>query len=371
MNKENYDLIRRSVDVDNASEFNHLIGGNLLFMSLSANATAPEGYIPQPPRETANLFRTMFSRNNQQLHVYFHPDLLSYPKHKFALCLDSYLQWGWKQPGITAIIGGIESETDEFHIDILVFNNGRLIEVYDRELPGTGNRRFASDAQSVVSEVIQKHSAARVYLAAPLSNWDIEETQFLTKSEFGKLRFKTLSTGGNKVADFVAPALISTVSIAAFVSIIGIDWVKYKESTELFQKEASDPIIVKQGGVDTYYINVMSQRRMFMDRPRQQVLLSSNARKIINAVGSVPNVQIVELKLPAPLDSGSTTSDRPKDVWMSISVPKAPGSGLSQLEELSTLLTKTNGIDIGSTHQKWQEDQQNRIYSLEGYIHGK
>lgn len=371
MNNENYDLIRRSFDVDNASESNHLISGNLLFVSLSAKATAPEGYIAQQPRETANLYRTIFSRNNQQLHVYFHPDLLNYPKHKFALCLDSYLQWGWKQTGITVVIGGIESEFDDFHVDILVFSSGRLIEVYDRELPGTGNRRFASDAQSVVAEVIQKHPSASVYVAAPLSKWDVEETQFLTKSEFAKLRFKTLSVKENTVADFIIPILISTLSVAAFVSVIGMDWMKYKESKEQFQKAAADPVIVKQGGVDTYYINVMSQRRMFMDSPRQQVLLSSNARTIINAVSSVPNVRIIELKLPAPLDSGAITTDRPKDVWISLSVPKSTGSGLSQLEELSTSLTSFNGIDIGSTHQKWQEDQQNRIYSLEGYIHGK
>lgn len=371
MSNFKYNVIRNISDLSLGAERRNLIGGNLLFMTLNAKLAPPEGFVPQISRDTLKGIRPYLQRNPPQLYVYVHPDLIQYPKCLFAFCLDAYLNWGLKQgKGITALIGGIENQNDDFNVDVLIFESGQLIEVYDREMPGTDSRRFEAGSQSVVNEIIQKYPSAKVCQSAPLSNWNIEHVQYIENTAIDRLAYKSISGGSSAKATYLYPALIGVASVGIFGALITFDWIHYQDSTSRFHKAANDPIIKKQGGVDTFYINAMTQRRLFMESPRKQDILSRQTQHIIRAIGAIPNAQIVEIKLPGPPASNTTLSSRAPDVWMRISVPMSPGPAMTQLEEILTILSKSSGMDVGSAQQRWQDEQNRRIFTLEGFIHG-
>ncbi len=97
-----------------------LIGGQLVFASLSGSVTPPKGFLPQMPRDAVGGLAS-FKKQVPKVYVYVHPALFDMARVRFALCIDTYLTWGLRlRSGETVLIGGVEQPDGATHVDVLV-----------------------------------------------------------------------------------------------------------------------------------------------------------------------------------------------------------------------------------------------------------
>lgn len=388
MSKTKFFTIASPSDVAAAQGRKLLIGGQMVFAAMQSANVPPKGYVPQQAREVVAGLLAGFRKNNPKVYVHVHPSVLDLPKARFAFVVDAYLAWGTRQrKGQVALIGGIERKDGGFHVDVLVFDNGQLVALYDRELPERSSARFETAAESVVSQVKEKYPKVRVVQAAPLENWHLQNVEYLGEKPLKWLSFKPLTRTVSGRRHLIIPSAIVLAGAMFNAGAIGVAWNNYEESLTRYDVAASDPEIAKQGGVDSNYINVMTQRRLFMEAPRRQDLLPSKILSIVRGIGVLPSVQIVEMKLPAPSidaqpnsglvvnpqgerNKGLITSDRVPDAWMRISVPKSNGSALDQAQIVLATLAASTGMTLRLVHRGWQEESSRRIFTIEGFIHG-
>ncbi len=375
--------------LDNVESRKLLIGGQLVFASMSANAVPPsKNYFAQTPREAVGGLFSGLQKRNPKVYVHVHPSVLDMPKARYGFTIDAYLAWGIKQrKGQFALIGGIEREDGEFLVDVLVFDAGQLIELYDQELPERSSVRFQAAAQSVIDGVKRKYPKAHVAQAAPLGDWGIPNVEYIGDKPLKRLSYRPLAKTVDSRRELLVPAAIVLAGVAFNVGAIGMAWNKYSEAQVRYENAASDPNIKMQGGIDSNYINVMTQRRLFMETPRRQDVLPSKVLDIVRGVGVLPGVQIVEMKLPAPSislqeasgivviseakkNSDLLTDDRVPDAWLRISVPRSAGSALEQAQQVVETLRGSTGMSLRLVHRGWQDENTRRIFTIEGFIHG-
>lgn len=375
-------------DLAGIKERRLLIGGQLVFAAMQAGNTPPKGYVAQMPREAVSGLLAGFKKNNPKVHVHVHPSALELPKTRFAFAIDAYLTWGAKQrSGTVALFGGIERNDGGFHVDVLVFDEGRLVELYDQELPERGSSRFGAAAESIVSQLRAKFPGVRVLQAAPLSDWGLTGVEYVGERPLKHLSFKPLSRSLNDRGHLALPAAIVLAGVLFNIGAVGMAWTNYRNAVSRYDAAAADPEIAKQGGIDSNYINVMTQRRVFMEAPRRQDLLPAKILSIVRGIGVLPSVQIVEMKLPAPSigaqpssgvvvnpegskDKDLITPERVPDTWMRISVPKSNGSALDQAHDVLSTLARSTGMTLRLVQRGWQDDGARRIFTIEGFIHG-
>lgn len=198
-----------------------------------------------------------------------------------------------------------------------------------------------------------------------------------------KLRFKPLTAAKAAQDRYGFPIAATVAGLAVFGSLTAHGWSAYSEAGERFEVAKRDPSVKKQGGVDNNYYNLMTQRRQFMEAPRRQDVLSNKTMDIIKGIGVLPQVQIIEIKMPAPsisashavgLSSAPTNPNlvdvnRAPDVWMKISVPKSQGAAIYQAREVIRALISSTGMSIRTASQGWTEENGRRVFMLEGFIH--
>lgn len=362
-------------------------GGQLVFASMSANVAPPKGFVAQRPRDAARGFLSGFQKNLPKVYVYVNPMLFDWPKTRFGLAIDAYIAWGTGQrKGETVLIGGIERDEGSFTVDVLVFDSGRLVAIYDKELPDRQNVRFRGAAEAIVSKIKADYPKARIKQAAPLSDWTIEGVEYVDTKPLKHLSYRPLSRSLNSHRHLLVPAAIATAGVIFNFGIIGAAWNTYQDAQKRYEVAANDPEVKIAGGVDSEYINVITQRRMFMETARRQDVLPSKMLQIVRGIGVLPAVQIVELQLPAPSISSQPTSalivsaegnknpdlitdDRVADAKMKISVPRTRDSALEQAKDVLATLRDSTGMSLRLTHRGWQEDNNRRIYTIEGFIH--
>lgn len=386
--KPKYAMAASAADLGASQTRKLLIGGQLVFAALHSDSKPPKAYVAQQPREAVPGLLAGFRKNNPKVHVHVHPNVLDHSKARFAFLIDAYVGWGVKQrKGSVAVIGGIEQKDGGFHVDVLVFDTGRLVSLYDLELPERSSPRFDAAAASVVARIAVAHPKARIVQVAPLDNWNLQGVEYLGDKPLRSLSFRPIGRGTSNKRHLLLPASIVAAGAIFNAGSIGLAWGKYSESIERYDVAARDPMIVKQGGIDSNYINVMTQRRLFMETPRRQDLLPNKILTIVRGIGVLPSVQIVEMKLPAPSlgtqpasnivvdpegnkNPNLITADRVPDTWMRISVPKSDGSALDQAHDVLARLADSTGMTLRLVQRGWQEDGARRIFTIEGFIHG-
>lgn len=362
-----------------------LLAGEPVFASLTM--TEPSAFIQQPPRDAAAGFFAQFSKISPKVFVAIDERLLGVPKLRFALAFDGYLTWGLneRRKGPTILFGGGESGT-AVNIQIMVFADNRLIELHEKSLPHVGSAYFRDALQAMISELKNAFPTARLVQAAPLSDWEIEGVEYIGDKPLRRLSYRPLVRAQSRRSAYLVPAIIAGVGLVAYPAVVATSWSTYSSAVADYDRAISDPAIKSKGGMDTDFLTTMNARRVYMDQPRRQTALAEKSSSIVQGIAAISNVRIIEMKLPAPGISAQTqigitvnpaaekmrnqiTQDRPPDVWISIAVPRSGEAAIVQAKSVMTDIANNTGMSLRLAHQGWRDDQNRRIFNIEGFVH--
>lgn len=344
-----------------------LVGGELVYAAIGSMAQVPVDYVTQVPREMpANVWQRVI-RNGQKVAISIHPVLASTPKLRVGIVLDGYLAWGRrkaKEP--TVLIGGVASK-DRIYLDVLVFSNGKLVEVTDRSLPTENDDEFSGAAHLMVQGLRDQYKDHQIVVAGPMGDLRVPDTVYIGAQPLKYVRYRSVSALKGKDTYLLRPLALVAASAVFYLGAIGIGWTRLSSATTDHQAVASSPEVVKHGGVDAAYVGVMKERRLFMQAPRNQEHLAAALVSVARGVSAVPGVKIQEMRLP-----GLKNGDSPAaDVDLKVSVPKIGNTSLGQGQTLVGELARNTGLNWSSAGAAWREDGGRRIYTLEGKANGK
>ena len=362
-----------------------LLAGEPVFASL--NSTVPSGFVQQQPRDAAAGFFAQFSKTSPQVFVAVDARLIDLPKLRFALAFDGYLAWGLRQrrKGPTILFGGGESE-NAVNVEIMVFADGRLIELREKSLPAVSSSYFRDALQAMIAELKLAFPTAQFVQADPLTDWKIDCVEYIDDKPLRNLSFRPLTTTLARRSVYVVPTAIAVLGLVAYPTAVMSGWASYSSAVTDYELAIADPAIKSKGGMDTDFLNTMNARRMFMEQPRRQTALAEKAASIVSGIAAIPNVRIIEMKLPAPGISqqaqigitispdaeklrNQITQDRPPDVWMSIAVPRSGEPAIIQAKAVMIQIANNTGMSLRLAHQGWRNDQTRRLYTVEGFVH--
>lgn len=388
-------------DLDELRNFDQkkaVVGGNLTFLpSFAERKSAKDlglGLVELPPRDAGDTFLSNLRKSAPKFRVFAKSELFDFKKARFAFLVDAYLSYGLRSMSKDerlVIIGGIERTDKEFPINILVFGKGGLIASKEENLSAVGTHGYAGDCASVVQSLLQEHErdalkekrVVRIVIAAPLSPWSVPGVEYEPDIPFNKLSFRPLTAAKAAQERYGLPIAAVIAGVAIFTAMIGDGWSELDAARERHKVANNNPAVKQNGGIDNSYIAVMTQRRNYMEAPRRQDLLSNKTMEIIRGISAVPDVTIIEIKMPAPgisvprnrvginpvANGPRAAAQRQPDVWMKVSVPKSNGPALYQSREVIRSLIRTTGMSIETSAEGWREENGRRIFVLEGTIH--
>lgn len=375
-----YGVVARADELEAMSARKVLVGGALAF-GVVGQGSAPAEFVRLQDRAVVGglaALRESFGGSLPRLQLYAHPALLERrSRQRYALTTDAYLRWGLRAgKGTVILIGGIESQSG-IALEVLTFRDSRLIHISERDLPAKHAFDFDSTADAVLSELRLKYPGARIVFAAPLSDWERPDAEYIGEEALQGLRFTPLQQAKGAQA-YRLPLAVLALGAAAYVAAIGAGWIVHRKALAAYEKIASDPAIA--AGAVTVNLDVLEQRRLFMATERRQELLTNRGTAIIAGVGAVAGVHIIELLLPAP---SLTVSDQigvavpvepagadaaSPDVHMVLSVPRADMPALDQAKQVLRAVSRQTGMDLYLSHSGWREDETTRTYNVEGSI---
>lgn len=373
------------------SEKKILLAGESVFITDDEKASIPEGYLEQPVRYGINGIALLVGQKGKTLRVAVAAKIVeSLPKVRFGYAFDGYLNWGLYQTRPTIVIGGALA-SGSLMIDILVFDRFKLIEKDGRVLPPEDSPLYDESIHSLVNQLREKYPAHRIVVSAPLHDFGIEGVGYISDSAIKRVSYVPIQLKGAKKSfnEYRVPAAVVGTGLAFYVGALVHGWMPFSAAQVEYKAAIEHPAIKAAGGVDQAYLGVMQQRRLFMEEPRRQEVLSTKAEEIVIGVAKVPDVRILELKLPAPSVSAdsaapgraqlvspdgmqqktSFTPGRQPDVSMTLSVPMAPGPALDQARAVMELVSSATGLDLRLNHKGPRDDNKGRrIFEIEGVI---
>ncbi|WP_323011474.1 hypothetical protein [Castellaniella sp.] len=371
-----------------------LLVGEPVFTSLRAD-THPSNFVSQPAREGAGFVRTLVAKSSPKIHVAVDERLFKRQRHRFALALDGYLSWGFSQrdPGTLILLGGGASADNGTNVDVLVFQGGVIHEVNEKHLPSAEASSFVDALENMIATLRNSYPTARIVQAAPLANWGLHDVAYIGDAPLKRLSFRPLVRSYAKGRAYWMPAGIAAAGVVVYCGLLMFGWGSYNGALSKYETAITDAAIRDAGGIDTNFLDIMNARRFYMEQPRRQVRLTQEAIRVVRGIGIVPDVQIVELKLPAPALDGPRANgntlispehtrqrnqimpDRTPDVWMAISVPRQRDTAILQAKDVMTSIANSTGMSLRLSHQGWREDAgatgngARRIFNIEGFIH--
>lgn len=370
-----------------------LLAGETVFLALDDKTSIPSGFVEQAPREGAEYFRALFRKSTPTVHVAVDERLFSLSKSRFALAIDGYLNWGLALKGqtTTVLIGGCSTKHGT-SVEIVVFYAGLVQEIGEKNLPSPDDPIFSDAATGLLNSLKTKYPAARFVQAAPLTDWGLDGVEYIGEAPLKRLSYRPLVRTYRSSRRFVLPGAVCAAGVVAYAGMVGFGWTKYELAVSEYNTAMADAAIRDQGGIDTNFLDVMNARRFYMAQPRRQVQLTQEAMRVVRGIGVVPNVQILEIKLPAPSinvrrDNGTVVSpanrqnrqqimpNRTPDVWMSIAVPMDSDTAILQAKEVMLEIANGTGMSLRLAHQGWKDNpkarggQGVRTFNIEGFIH--
>lgn len=365
-----------------------MLAGNPVFISL--NPIVPPGFIQLQSRDAAGGLLAQFSKNTPKVLVYVDERLIDLPRMRFTFAIDGYLAWGLRERRKvpTILFGGGETDTNT-NVDIMVFAENRLIELHEKSLPRIRSINFRDALKTMIAELKITYPTARFVQAAPLTNWEIDEVEYIDDKPLRSLSYRQLTRKFTHRSTYVVPVVLATISFVIYPMSVMMGWNSYSNTVADYEHEIADPAIKSKGGMDTELLNVMNARRMFMEQPRRQTALADKSFSIIQGIATIPNVRVVEIKLPAPNSNpqprtgisvnpdaeinhhqSQVALNRDADVWLSIAVPKSKNeAAIVQAQAVMIQIANSTGMTLELAHQGWREDPNHRIFNMEGYIH--
>lgn len=370
-----------------------LLAGETVFLALDDKTLIPSGFVEQAPREGAEYLRALFRKSTPTVHVAVDERLFSLSKSRFALAIDGYLNWGLSLKGqtTTVLIGGCSTRHGT-SVEIVVFYAGLVQEIGEKNLPAPDDPIFTDAANGLLNSLKAKYPAARFVQAAPLTDWGLEGIEYIGEAPLKRLSYRPLVRTYRSSRRFVLPGAVCAAGVVAYAGMVGFGWTKYELAVAEYNTAMADAAIRDQGGIDTNFLDVMNARRFYMEQPRRQVQLTQEAMRVVRGIGVVSNVQILEIKLPAPSinvrrDNGTVVSpanrqnrqqimpNRTPDVWMSIAVPMDSDTAILQAKEVMLEIANSTGMSLRLAHQGWKENPKARgglgvrTFNIEGFIH--
>jgi len=391
MSKSQYDCVAEASQLATVRGKRALLAGRAVFASMNATTPEPEGYLAQPYRDVSADILASFRKNQPKVRVAVHPELVHQNKVRFALAIDGYLAWGHRRrKGVVALLGGIEQAEEDFVIDVMVFDDGELVDLFSRELPPVSASLFKDAVKTIVNDLKFRYPEASLYQASPLSDWGLQGVEYIGDKPLRRLTYRPLAKSTSSKAEYLVPAAVVGLGMLVGGYFLAEGFGQYTRSQSAYMAAAADPAMKEKGGIDTDFLNMMQQRRFFIEAPRKQEILAEKAALFVQGIAAVPDVQILELKLPAPSvvpqnqvgiapqgDDKSRnliTADRSPDVSIRISVPLPPGSKLAmeQAETVLRTISQRTGLSLNLARQPdgWKDAGGRRIFTIEGFIHG-
>jgi len=362
-----------------------LLVGETVFASLQPSV--PDGFVQQAPRNAASGLAAGLSKTAPKVYVSVDARLFSVPRLRVALAIDGYLAWGLREyrKNTTVLFGGAQTERSTA-VNILVFSNGKLVHLDEKVLPERSSDYFRDALMAMIADVRLRFPTARLVQAAPLDDWQVDGVEYIGDKPIRRLSYRPLVRNYRPRPSLLLPGSMAALGIVIYAGAVSVGWNKYNHAVAEHEKSFADPIIRERGGVDSGFLDVMNARRIYMEQPRRQTEMSNKAESIVRGIGAVPDVQILEMKMPAPSivpqqqigitvnpeqakQKQQITPDRAPDVWFSIAVPKVPDAAINQARSVMILIANNTGMSLRLAHQGWRDDENRRIFNIEGFIH--
>jgi len=376
------EILTSANDLGSLSARKVFLVGEAVFASLQPSV--PEGFVQQAPRAATSGWDAHFSKNAPKVYVSVDARLLDVPRLRFALAIDGYITWGLREyrKGTAVLFGGVQTERSTT-VNILVFSNGKLVNLDEKALPEPSSDYFRDALTAMIADVRLRFPTARLVQAAPLDDWQVDGVEYIGDKPIRRLPYRPLVRNYSPRPSLVLPGAIAAIGMALYASAVSVGWAKYSQALAEYEKSFADPVIQERGGVDSGFLDVMNARRIYMEQPRRQIEMTNKAQSIVLGIGAVPDVQILEMKMPAPSSvpqqqvgitvnpdqKQQITPDRAPDVWFSIAVPKVPDAAINQARSVMILIANSTGMSLRLDHQGWRDDQDRRIFTIEGFIH--
>lgn len=368
-----------------------LLAGQTVFAALSEDGH-PESFVQQAPREGTSYLRSLLRKTSPRVYVSVDERLFSI-RSRFAFAIDGYLSWGISASAqSTVILLGGGKTTAGTSVNVITFQNGVVEEIGEKNLPASSDPLFQDAVNSMLSGLRGKYPSARIVLASPLENWSVPGVEYIGDKPLKRLSYRPLVQAYKPSRKFAVPAAISVLGMGVYSAALGIGWSNYQGALQEYEKAISTAAVKDQGGIDTNFLDVMNARRFYMEQPRRQIRLTQESMRVVRGIGVIDNVQIVEIKLPAPSIGRNNQAagtlvnpehvrarqqimpNRTPDVWMSISVPSTHDTAITQAKDVMTKIANSTGMSLRLAHQGWKEESKSkqdprRIFSIEGFIH--
>lgn len=385
MDTNQYSIVTSSAELADVAERPLLLAGHLVYANWGTDTKPLPGYLPQRARLACSGLLAGLRKNQPKVFLFVDAQVLALPKVRCAFLLDAYLAWGLKQKGSLALIGGVACKEAGYLLDVLVFERGCLVALYDQTLPPAHSPRFALAIAAVLRRIQEAYPTARIVQAAPLDNWALHGVEYLGDKVLRSLRFRRLGPQADGRRQVWLPAAIFAIlCCGATLAAIGMAWGRYSAAIAEYERAINDPVIARQGGMDANYLNLLQQRQQFMALPRMQQAQAAKLLTMIESIAMLPEVQIVEIKCGAngemrvasigtanmnPPNIVSGTSESVPDTWLRIALPKDGRPALEQAQEMLARLAASTNMSWRLVPRGWQEERTRRIFTLEGFRH--
>lgn len=369
----------------NLTERKVLLAGEATFASLNQNI--PQGFVPQPPREATSGLLSQFKKNAKKVYVALDQRLFDARKTRFALAFDGYLSWGFRQRSNVPIVlfGGGESSTG-VNVEALIFHKSELVELREKALPQKESMYFQDSLTAMLAELRLAYPTARFIQAAPLTDWNVGDVEYIGDKPLRRLAYRPLSRNHDSRSSYVVPALLAALALFIYPAMAVSGWKAYTTAVAEYDAAMSDPAVNSKNGMDTDFLTTMNSRRIYMEQPRRQTTLAEKTSFIVTGIAAIPKLQIMEMKLPAPGSNpqdqvGLTINpektgqrakiqlDRPADIWISIAAPTTGDAALVQAKDIMTQIANNTGMSMRLTHQGWRDEGPRRIFNIECFVH--
>lgn len=350
-----------------------LICGHGVFASLDPLAPPPsEAFVSQRSRATMpGLKMLVAGKKAKTLHVSVDGRLFQQAKTRYAFALDGYLRWGFAHAdGTTVLLGGGEAPGTTY-LDVYVFQDRVLVEMFERELPGSGEREFAVALRTLLDELNRKYGQPRVLAAAPLPEWGRDDIAYIGDAALRGLTFLPLSDKPAVASGTRGAIAVAGLGLLTYAAMLGVGWNLYASAGGAYKAEVDDPALTKAGGIDNARLDVMQQQRLFMDEPRAQGDLAKRAGEVVAGIASIPGVRINRIAFGAAVAGAAAEqgSGPAPDVAMELQVPVEGPSAVKHAEALMTAISARTGAKLRLTAGGWTTDENagTRILHIEGF----
>lgn len=370
---KDYEVLTVAGDLRTIISRKVLICGHGVFASLDPLALPlGEGFVGQRSRATMpGLKMLVAGKKAKTLHVSVDGRLFQQPKTRYAFALDGYLRWGFSHAhGTTVLLGGGEAPGTTY-LDVYVFQDRVLVEMFERELPGSGEREFGVALRTLLDELNRKYGQPRVLAAAPLPDWNRDDIAYIGDTALRGLTFLPLSDKPAVAAGTRGAIAVAGAGLLAYAVMLGIGWNLYARAGSAYKVEVDDPALTKAGGIDNARLDVMQQQRLFMDEPRAQGDLAKRAGEVVAGIASIPGVRINRIAFGAAVAGSSAEqgSGPAPDVAMELQVPVEGPSAVKHAEALMTAISARTGARLRLTAGGWTTDENagTRVLHIEGF----